>query len=40
MRGIKVRGVFDSQEEAEMKCKMLRENDNSHDVYVGQVGLW
>ena len=39
-RGIKVRGVFDSQEEAEMKCKMLRENDNSHDVYVGQVGLW
>ena len=39
-RGIKVRGVFDSQEEAEMKCKMLRENDSSHDVYVGQVGLW
>ena len=39
-RGIKVRGSFGSQEEAEMKCKMLREEDPNHDVYVGQVGLW
>ena len=39
-RGIKVRGVFGSQEEAELKCKMLRENDPNHDVYVGQVGIW
>ena len=39
-RGIKVRGTFASQEEAEMKCKMLREEDPNHDVYVGQVGLW
>ena len=39
-RGIKVRGVFASQEEAELKCKSLRENDQNHDVYVGQVGLW
>ena len=39
-RGIKVRGTFGSQEEAEMRCKMLRENDPNHDVYVGQVGLW
>ena len=39
-RGIKVRGSFDSQQEAEMKCKMLREKDPAHDVYVGQVGMW
>jgi len=39
-RGIKVRGVFGSQEEAEMRCKLLREADPNHDVYVGPVGMW
>ena len=39
-RGIKVRGVFPSQQEAEMRCKMLREVDPNHDVYVGPVGIW
>ena len=39
-RGIKVRGVFGSQEEAEMRCKTLREADPNHDVYVGPVGMW
>lgn len=39
-RGIKVRGSFPSQEEAELRCKMLRELDPNHDVYVGPVGLW
>ena len=39
-RGIKVRGVFGSQEEAEMRCKLLREADPNHDVYVGGVGIW
>lgn len=40
IRGVKVRGVFPSQEEAELRCKMLRVVDPNHDVYVGQVGLW
>ena len=40
VRGLKVRGSFNTQEEAQMKAKMLRENDPSHDVYVGQVGMW
>ena len=40
VRGIKVRGVYSTQEEAEMRCKTLRENDPNHDVYVGPVGLW
>jgi hypothetical protein len=39
-RGIKVRGSFSTQEEAEMRCKILRESDPNHDVYVGPVGLW
>jgi hypothetical protein len=40
VRGLKVRGVFPTQEEAEMRCKMLRQVDPNHDVYVGPVGLW
>ena len=39
-RGIKVRGSFSIQEEAEMRCKLLRESDPNHDVFVGPVGLW
>jgi hypothetical protein len=40
VRGLKVRGVFPNQPEAELRCKMLREIDPNHDVYVGPVGLW
>ena len=40
VRGIKVRGCFSTQEEAEIRCKILRELDPSHDVYVGPVGMW
>ena len=40
VRGLKVRGVFPSQKEAELRCKMLREADPHHDVFVGPVGLW
>ena len=40
VRGIKVRGCYPSQKEAELRCKMLREVDPNHDVYVGPVGLW
>jgi hypothetical protein len=39
-RGLKVRGVFPTQEEAEMRCKKLREIDPNHDIYVGPVGMW
>ena len=40
VRGIKIRGVFPTQPEAELRCKMIREVDPNHDVYVGPVGLW
>ena len=39
-RGLKIRGVYPSMEEAELRCKMLREVDSNHDVFVGPVGLW
>lgn len=39
-RGIKVRGCFSTQEEAELRCKLIREFDPNHDVYVGPVGIW
>lgn len=40
VRGLKVRGSYPTQQEAELRCKMLREVDPNHDVYVGQVGIW
>jgi hypothetical protein len=40
IRGIKIRGSFPSQEEAELRAKVLRKVDPNHDVYVGPVGMW
>jgi Family of unknown function (DUF5832) len=40
VRGIKIRGVYPTQGEAEMRAKLLREVDPNFDVYVGPVGLW
>jgi hypothetical protein len=39
-RGVKNRGNYSTQEEAELRAKLLRETDPSHDVYVGPVGMW
>jgi len=40
IRGIKIRGSYATQEEAEFRCKMLREIDPHHNIFVGPVGLW
>jgi hypothetical protein len=40
VRGLKIRGVYSTQEEAEIRCKKLREVDPHHDIYVGPVGIW
>jgi hypothetical protein len=40
VRGFKSRGNFSTQEEAEMRAKLLREVDPYFDVYVGPVGTW
>ena len=39
-RGLKIRGSYPTQQEAELRCKMLREIDPTHDVYVGPIGVW
>jgi len=40
VRGLKVRGVYSTQDEAEERCKKMREHDPNHDIYVGPVGVW
>ena len=40
LRGIKVRGVFDTRDAAESQAKKLSLTDSSHHVYIGQVGYW
>lgn len=40
VRGLKVRGVYNTQEEAELRCKSLRDIDPNHDIFVGPVGMW
>jgi hypothetical protein len=40
VRGLKIRGVFPTQEEAEINCKKIREYDPNHDIYVGPIGMW
>lgn len=40
VRGVKTRGNFATQEEAELHCKKLREKDPNHDIFVAPVGVW
>ena len=40
VKGFKARGNFSSQEEAELRAKLLREVDPSFDIFVGPVGTW
>lgn len=40
VRGLKNRGNFPTQEEAEQFCKKLREKDPNHDIFVAPVGIW
>ena len=40
VRGIKVRGSYDTLQEAQAKAKKLQQNDKNFNVYIGQVGFW
>jgi 5-formyltetrahydrofolate cyclo-ligase len=40
MRGLKVRGVYDTYKEAGIRAQVLRRKDPSFNVFVGQVGYW
>ena len=40
VRGVKIRGVYDTQREANIRAQVLQKMDSSFHVYVGQVGYW
>ena len=40
VRGVKVRGTYDTYREAEVRAKVLQKLDPLFDVFVGQVGYW
>lgn len=40
VRGIKIRGVYDTEKEATIRSKVLERKDRYHHTYVGQVGFW
>ena len=40
MRGLKVRGIYDTKREADVRAKVLQKLDSSHNVFIGQVGYW
>ena len=40
VRGLKVRGVYGNQGEAQARAKKLQQNDKRHDILIGDVGKW
>jgi len=40
VRGVKIRGVYDTYREAEVRAQVLQRIDRSFHVFVGQVGYW
>ena len=39
-RGVKVRGVYDTLREAQVRAKILQKRDKNFNVFVGQIGYW
>ena len=40
MRGVKIRGSYDTLKEAQVRAKLLQKKDKNFNVFVGQVGYW
>lgn len=40
VRGIKVRGVFDTLKEAQNRAEYLKKHGDKFDIFIGQVGVW
>jgi hypothetical protein len=40
IRGIKVRGVFDTIEEAKNRSEFIKKLDSKFNIYIAQVGCW
>ena len=39
-RGLKVRGVYPTYQEAQERCKELQTKDSDFDIFIGEVGKW
>lgn len=40
IRGLKIRGTYDTHKEANIRAQVLRRKDPNFNVFVGQVGSW
>lgn len=40
MRGLKVRGVWPSAKEAELRAKKLQQKDKYFNIFIGEIGKW
>jgi len=40
VRGFKIRGVFDTVKEAEVRAQVLKRMGDKHNIFVAQVGCW
>jgi len=40
VRGLKVRGSYDTLREAQVRSEVLKRKDNKHNIYIAQVGCW
>ena len=38
--GVKVRGVFDTYEQAKNRSEFLHKKDKNHNIFIGTVGCW
>jgi hypothetical protein len=39
-KGIKIRGVYNTMEEAKKRCEQIRQFDKVFNVFVGEIGAW
>jgi hypothetical protein len=40
VRGLKVRGTYNSKEEATIRSKKLQKLDTIHNIFIGEIGKW
>lgn len=40
VRGVKIRGVYNSKEEAVARSKKLQRSDTIHNIFLGEIGKW
>jgi hypothetical protein len=40
IRGLKVRGVYETLREAQVRSEVLKRIDSRHNIYIAQVGCW